>query len=90
METVAAWCDGRLAGGAPSSQTFLPAGPMFKPVPLPGLAAVPIPSLRKFPAALLAKIVNARAFSKQPWDGPAQLSLRLIGEQFPSCQAYTC
>ena len=83
---MAAWCDGRLAGGAPSSRSFPAAGPLFKPVSLPALAAVPISALRKFPAALMSRAFNAMTFSKQPGDAFSRHSLQLIGEQLSSSQ----
>lgn len=85
MSTMAAWCEGRLPGDAPSSLSFSAAGPMFKPAPLPALAAVPITTWRNFGGHLLAQAVNARAFSKRRGDAPAQHSLQLIGEG-PVCQ----
>lgn len=86
METMAAWCDGRLAGDAPSSRSFPAAGPLFKPVPLPTLAAVPISTLRKFPAALMSRAVNAMTFSRRPGDALSRHALQLIGEQLCSPQ----
>lgn len=79
MTTVEAWREGRLVDGARDA-VVAASIPLFKPTPLTELARVPISAWQNFVGHLVAQLVNALTFSRQPGDELEQHSLQLIGK----------
>lgn len=76
MATIAGWWEGTLPCGHNLS---LPVPNQPRPLLLSELAAIPVTKWLKCGVMLLSRVTNAKAFSRQPGDGPAQTSMQSIG-----------